>query len=193
MGSLKLVPWTTNVNGIILGGMSVPPSDGPSPMPPAYAALMERLVLPLALEGVHRTLTRAFDLDAQLHSDHDESLLHLLQCIRMAPEGAMRAKDISTVMLKSTSHMSRLIDRAQARGLLERRADPTDRRAHRVALTEKGESTIDAYVPHAVALLDEAFAGVLTCDELRTLYDLLAKVETAAEALVSKQAAARQS
>ncbi len=105
----------------------------------------------------------------------------------------MRAKDISIQMLKSTSHMSRLIDRAEARGLVERRADPTDRRAHRVALTSQGESTIDAYLPHAVALLDEAFAAVLTRDELRMLLDLVARVKTAAVALVTRQETARRS
>ncbi len=173
--------------------MSPHPPDGPSPVSPAYAALMERLALPLTLENIHRALTRAFDLDAQQHSHHDESLLRVLLCIRMASDGAMRAKDISTQMLKSTSHTSRLIDRAEARGLVERRADPTDRRAHRVALTPQGESAIDAYVPHAVAMLDEAFAGVLTRDELRMLLGLVGRVETAALALVAKQATPRRS
>ncbi len=172
--------------------MSPQPSDDPLPVSPAYATLIERLVLPVALEGIHRTLARAFDLDAQQHSHHDESLLRVLLCIRLAPDGTMRAKDISTQMLKSTSHMSRLIDRAQARGLVERRADPTDRRAHRVALTPQGESAIDAYVPHAVSLLNEAFAAVLTREELRMLLDLVGRVETAAAALVTKQEAARR-
>ncbi len=175
------------VNGIIMGGMSTPPSDDQLSMSPAYAALMQRLALPLALEDIHRTLTRAFDLDAQQHTAHDESLLRLLLCIRMAPEGAMRAKDISAQMLKSTSHMSRLIDRAEAGDLVERQADPSDRRAYRVALTSHGESTIDAYIPHAVALLDEAFATVLTGDELRTLLDLVARVQASTMALVAKQ------
>jgi len=170
--------------------MSAPPPDGPLPIAPAYAALMERLALPLALENIHRTLTRAFDLDAQQHSPHDESVLRVLLCIRMAPGGAMRAKDISIQMLKSTSHMSRLIDRAEAGGLVERRADPADRRAQQIALTPLGESTIDAYVPHAVALLDEAFATALTRDELQMLLGFVARVETAAVALVAKQEAA---
>ncbi len=166
--------------------MSTSPSDAPPPISPAYAALMQRLVLPVSLEDIHRTMTRAFDLDAKQHSEHDESVLRLLLCIRLAPDGAMRAKDISTQMLKSTSHMSRLIDRAQARGLVERQADPTDRRAYRVALTPKGSSTIDAYVPHAVRLLDDAFATALKPEELRILIDLVDRVKTAATAVVTK-------
>ncbi len=169
--------------------MSSPSSD--APIPPVYAALLERLLLPLSLESIHRALTRAFDLDAQVHSEHHESVLRVLLCIRVAPEGAMRAKDISVQMLKSTSHTSRLIDRAEAGGLVERRADPSDRRAHRVALTARGKEQIDAYVPHAIAMLDEAFAGVLTPDELQTLIGLAARVETAALNLVAKQEEAR--
>lgn len=167
--------------------MTALPSEGRPPLSAAYAALMERLVLPLGLEDIHRALTRAFDLDARQHSPHNESVLRVLLSIRLAPEGAMRAKDISVQMLKSTSHMSRLIDRAESDGLVERRPDPTDRRAHRVGLTSLGESTIDAYVPHAVAMLDEAFSAVLSPEELRTLLELVARVETAATALVAKQ------
>ena len=169
--------------------MSFSPSD--APMPPLYVTLLQRLVLPLSLESVHRALTRAFDLDAQLHSKHDESVLRVLLCIRLAPKGVMRAKDISIQMLKSTSHTSRLIDRAEAGGLVERRADPSDRRAHRVALTTRGQEEIDAYVPHAVAMLGQAFAGVLTPDELETLIGLAVRVETAAVNLVTKQEEAR--
>ncbi len=154
---------------------------------------MQRLVLPHALEAIHRNVTRAFDLDAQLHSEHDESLLRLLLCVRLSPDGAMRAKDISVQLLKSTSHMSRLIDHAETRGLVERRADPSDRRAHQVALTPEGASTIDAYVPHAVDLLDEAFATVLTREELGMLLDLVGRVDSAAAALVAKLEAAPRS
>lgn len=171
--------------------MSTPPLD-PS-IPPVYGALLERLALALSLESVHRTLTRAFDLDAQLHSEHDESILRVLLCVRLAPEGAIRAKDISEQLLKSTSHTSRLIDRAEADGLVERRADPSDRRAYQVVLTTQGEAAIDAYVPHAVAMLDEAFAGVLTPEELQTLLGLAARVEAAALGLVARQDESRRS
>lgn len=161
-------------------------------MPAAYSELLKRLELPFALEAVHRSLTRAFDLDAKQHSDHDESLLRVLLCIRLAPEGAMRAKDISVEMLKSTSHISRLIDRAVARGLVERRTDPSDRRAHRVALTPQGEAEIDAYVPRAVAMLDQAFGDALNPDELRTAIGLLERIETTVLEMVTQREATRR-
>ncbi len=55
--------------------MSTHDSDGPSPMPPAYSALLERLALPLTLEAVHSTLARAFDLDAKQHARHPKAAI----------------------------------------------------------------------------------------------------------------------
>jgi len=157
-----------------------------------YFALMDRLALPSAIEAVHRALARAFDLDAAEQTDHDEALLRVLLCIRLATGGAMRAKDISSQMLKSTSHISRLIDRAESKGLVERRADPSDRRAHRVALTKNGQDEIDAYVPHAVVLLEQAFGSALDPDELMSLLDMLSRVEVASLRLVAEREAARR-
>jgi len=148
---------------------------------------LERLALPLALESIHRNLTRAFDLDAQQHSVHDEALLRLLLCIRLSPDGAMRAKDISVQLLKSTSHTSRLIDRAVAHELVARQPDPNDRRAHRVELTPGGTAEIDAYVPHAVAMLGEAYGGILSPAELGGVLKLLGRLEAATKGLVAKQ------
>ncbi len=169
---------------------NLPPGHPPS-LPPEYGALLERLALPLALERIHRNLTRAFDLDAQHHSDHDEALLRLLLCIRLSPEGAMRAKDISVQLLKSTSHTSRLIDRAVAHDLVERQPDPRDRRAHRVDLTPRGTAEVDAYVPHAVEMLGEAYGRILGLEELGGVLALLGRVEAATLDLVAKQKAAK--
>ncbi|TPV97328.1 MAG: winged helix-turn-helix transcriptional regulator [Myxococcales bacterium FL481] len=121
---------------------------------------------------------------ANLIPGHDEALLRVLVTIRLAPEGAIRAKDISTQVLKSTSHTSRLIDRAEACKLIERRPDPSDRRAHRVVLTRKGEARIDAYVPHAIALLDRTYGEALSPGERKAFVDLLGRVEATAAKLV---------
>ena len=147
--------------------------------------------MPFALEAVHRSLGRAFDVDAAQHSEHDESVLRVLLCLRLAPDGALRAKDISVQMLKSTSHVSRLIDRAEGRGLVARRSDPEDRRAHRVVLTDLGMHEIDAYVPHAIAMLDEVLGGALGPDELAKVTGLLTRVEARALEVVASREAAR--
>ncbi len=132
-------------------------------------------------------MTRLFEVDVADKTDYDDPTLRLLVLIRLAPKGVIRAVDISEQMQKSTSHISRLIDRAESRGLLERRADPSDRRAQQIALTKLGKQVIDAYVPHAMTLLDEAIFATLSSDEISLLIDLLRRVETASRQLISER------
>lgn len=56
--------------------------------------------------------------------------------------------------------LGRMIDRLQESGLVERRADPKDRRAWRLHLTALGESRIAALRPTALALFEDALAGL---------------------------------
>ena len=56
--------------------------------------------------------------------------------------------------------LGRMIDRLQEAGLVERRADPTDRRAWRIFLTGKGEQLVDQLFPAARETLDGALDGV---------------------------------
>ena len=72
---------------------------------------------------------------------------------------------------------ARMIDRLQDAGLLERRADPADRRTWRVHLTEKGNSLLEALQPSARETLDEALEGI-TPAEQDHLLKLLCQIRT---------------
>ena len=56
--------------------------------------------------------------------------------------------------------MARMIDRLQEAKLIERRADPADRRAWRVHLTEEGEEKIRELKPLAKDLFEDALCGL---------------------------------
>jgi DNA-binding MarR family transcriptional regulator len=56
--------------------------------------------------------------------------------------------------------LGRMVDRLQDAGLVERRADPNDRRTWRLHLTAEGEQKIEALRPTALALFDDALAGL---------------------------------
>lgn len=56
--------------------------------------------------------------------------------------------------------LGRMVDRLQDAGLVERRADPADRRTWRLHLTAEGEHKIEALRPTALALFDDALAGL---------------------------------
>ena len=56
--------------------------------------------------------------------------------------------------------LGRMVDRLQEAQLVERRADPADRRAWRLHLTPKAEDLVEALMPHAEATFEEALEGI---------------------------------
>jgi DNA-binding MarR family transcriptional regulator len=55
--------------------------------------------------------------------------------------------------------VGRMVDRLQESGLVERRADPADRRAWRLFLTDRSRTLIEELRPIADATLDDTMAG----------------------------------
>lgn len=56
--------------------------------------------------------------------------------------------------------LCRMVDRLQEADLVERRADPADRRAWRLYLTDKARAILTEMKPMAFGLFDEAMAGL---------------------------------
>lgn len=82
---------------------------------------------------------------------------------------------LSRSMLVTAGNLTGLVDRAARDGMVERRADPDDRRAWRVHVTPKGQRAFrDAERRHA-SRVTKLFAG-LTPAELSTLSRLLDKL-----------------
>jgi DNA-binding MarR family transcriptional regulator len=78
----------------------------------------------------------------------------------------------------------RMIDRLQQSGLVERRADPADRRAWRIHLTGEGEALLDRLVPYARSTMEIALDGLNESDRVA----LLAALEAMRLNLTSRQA-----
>jgi len=73
--------------------------------------------------------------------------------------------------------LCRMVDRMQDAGLVERRADPSDRRAWQLFLTKKATPLMDQLRVMADGLMGEATQG-LTAEEQQQLSVLLTKVRT---------------
>jgi DNA-binding MarR family transcriptional regulator len=71
--------------------------------------------------------------------------------------------------------LSRLIDRMEQAGLIERRPDPADRRAHRLYLTETARPLVAQFRAVAGGCIGDAFAGV-TDAEMDMVSNVLARV-----------------
>lgn len=67
-------------------------------------------------------------------------------------------KTLATTIGFDTSTIAGVIDRLEARGLLERKVSPTDRRARLITPTEKGTQMLKAVVPRMLRSQDRLLA-----------------------------------
>ena len=116
--------------------------------------------------------TRVIEATLQRH-DLRLSDFDVLATLRRlgAPYVATPSRVTQSLMLSPATLTSRL-DRLESIGLIERRADPADRRSLLVALTEAGFDRIDAAVTDHVQT-EEQILGVLTAKQRRSLDDAL--------------------
>ena len=80
-----------------------------------------------------------------------------------------------------------LIDRLEASGFVERRADPSDRRINRVYLTRKGHAGLDGMVKVAMAMNAKVMHGI-SAEHQTLLADILQKMKTNLLALEESEA-----
>jgi len=73
--------------------------------------------------------------------------------------------------------LSRMVDRLVEAGLVERRADPADRRAWRLFLTDKGTELLDQLRPLARETYDIALDGIEP-GELDKVFDVLRRMRS---------------
>ncbi len=85
-------------------------------------------------------------------------------------------QELAVRLLVSKGNVVGLIDRLCAAGLIERRADPVDRRANRLHLTDEGRRRLADAWPSVAGFQKRILAGY-TVDELRTMAGLLRRLE----------------
>jgi len=133
-----------------------------------------------ALLSAQIALSRTITCDAVELTGQDPTIIDLLVRLDQAPDHRLRAVELSRQLLMSPSHISRMIDRAEASELVERCADPDDRRAAQVALTDRGRQVLSDFAPHLEGVIRRVITETLTPAESDKLVELLQKVERAA-------------
>ncbi len=96
-------------------------------------------------------------------------LVRLQRC-----EGVKQAELAGSLDLAPIT-LGRLIDKLSGAGLVERRDDPNDRRAHRLYLTDKAKPALDQLGALGEDLMSRALAG-LTPETLETLKQSLERI-----------------
>jgi DNA-binding MarR family transcriptional regulator len=129
---------------------------------------------------VHTALVRA--LDAELEQAHGLPLTHydVLIYLRMAPDRRLRMAELADSVLLSRSGVTRLVDRLEREGLLERDSCTSDGRGCFAVLTDKGEELLSRARPTHLAGVRERFLRHFSDDELRALADFWNRVEPGA-------------
>lgn len=95
---------------------------------------------------------------------------------RLHRRPGLSQSEVADLLEIEKASAGRLIDRMEAKGWIERRADPLDRRINRLHLTEEAERLHALIWPIAETTVDDAL-GELSRDERRTLSKLMQRVK----------------
>ncbi|MGI9612158.1 MAG: MarR family winged helix-turn-helix transcriptional regulator [Acidimicrobiales bacterium] len=133
-----------------------------------------------ALLEAQTALSRLIENEAVEPTGQDPTTIDLLVRLDQAPNNRLRAIELSRQLLMSPSHISRTIDRAEASGLVERGADPDDRRATQIVLTTAGSEMLERFAPRLQAIIDRVIGETLSQDEVDSLVVLLGRIQEAA-------------
>jgi DNA-binding MarR family transcriptional regulator len=140
----------------------------------------EELAAWRGLLRVHAAVTR--ELDAELVSAHTLPLssYEVLLSLDGAREGRMRMSELADSLLISRSGLTRLVDRLERAGMLERRACSEDGRGYFAAITARGRLAFrDARATHLEGVR-RRFLRHFSDDELLQLAGLWERVEPGA-------------
>jgi len=120
----------------------------------------------------HSTMLRRISLDLEEAELPPLTWYDVLATLRDAPDLRLRQVEIAERVLLSNSGLSRLIDRIEAKGLVERVQCDTDRRSLYVQLTDEGQEMLDRMWPvYARGIADDFLPalGSNPCEIRQTL------------------------
>ena len=108
---------------------------------------------------------------------------HLLK--KMGMDSGISQRQLCEVANKTPANMTRMLDRMEAKSLMKRRADPDDRRASLVFLTEKSKSLVE----EVFGAFNSYSAGMLRGideDQQRITKDVLTKMAGNVQAMTEE-------
>ncbi len=143
---------------------------------PVHELAPEELAAWRGLLRIHSALVKA--LDAELLAGHDLPLTsyEVLINLQAAPARRRRMAELADGVLLSRSGMTRLVDRLERDGLLERDQCTDDGRGTYAVLTDKGDALLVQARRTHLDGVRERFLQHFEPDELRTLAGLWNRV-----------------
>jgi DNA-binding MarR family transcriptional regulator len=128
--------------------------------------------LPFEIAETAHALRRAFDRRAAVLGVTRAQWKVLFRLSRMP---GLRQVELADMLDVEPITLSRIVDRLAEGNLVERRADPADRRAWRLYVTEVAKPIVEKLRRLGEAMTEEAFAGIPQ-NQLVALRETLAQV-----------------
>jgi DNA-binding MarR family transcriptional regulator len=125
----------------------------------------------------------ARELSASLQAEHGLTIndYEALLLLSRAEERSLRRIDLAGKLVLTASGVTRLLDGLEQAGLVAKRSCESDARVTYAVLTDAGreklEAAAESHVEHVRALLEQHYS----CDELKTLAELLSRLPGASE------------
>lgn len=129
--------------------------------------------------------SRRLEADHGLSGQRFEVLLRLAR----SPGHRLRMSDLAAQTTLSASGLTRVVDRLEATGLVERASCPSDRRGSFATLTAAGQARLMAALPDHLAQLTEVLDDAFSPEEIEAFSALLRRLRDAVHpdaALVSR-------
>ena len=139
-----------------------------------------------AFLNAHAHVTRRIGRDLAEAGLPDLGWYDLLWTLYRAPERRLRVNELAREVVLSPTAMSRFVDRAERAGVVRREADPEDRRALQVALTDEGVALLRKMWPVYERGIEEHFAAHLGASPAR-LRRVLERVADSAPRLAGRE------
>lgn len=79
---------------------------------------------------------------------------------RLAEHQGLTQNEVAKMSFKDNANITRIIDRLEKKALLERRANPNDRRIWKIYITEEGRKIRDMIEPLAIKVLNKATENI---------------------------------
>ena len=121
------------------------------------------------LISVYSRVSALLEDDLRRNSGISRAEYEVLLRLFFNEEGRLRITEIADKSLLSRSGISRLVDRLEGAGLVERHGDEDDKRGAYAAITEHGREHFTATATRHTALVRELFLSHFSNEEQKTM------------------------
>jgi len=117
----------------------------------------------------HAAVVRRIEADLEAKARLPLNWYDVLLELNAAPGRRMRMQELGEAAVLSRSRVSRIVDELSAAGLVERQANPDDRRSSYAAITDEGRKVFRRAAPAYLSAVREHFVAGLTDAQVKAV------------------------